>query len=301
MFYVLGFYKFKKLQSLKKHKYLLQKYLIEQNIRGTIILAKEGVNATIACKLVNIKFIINKIKKILDIKKFNSENVSKSKFQPFHRAKVKIKKEIVPMELSLSPKAKNKNNYIEPNKWNKLIKDKDTLVLDSRKPFEYDVGTFKKSINPKVDNFRDFPKYLSKLNKKKPIAMFCTGGIRCEKASIYLKRKGFKNVHQLKGGILNYLGKIGKKDSLWKGECYVFDNRISVKHKLKQGTYSMCSGCRKPVSLEEKKSNKYFEGISCPKCHDHLTDSQKARFAMRQKQILIAKKIGKKHIFQKEY
>ena len=131
--------------------------------------------------------------------------------------------------------------------------------------------------------------------------MFCTGGIRCEKASVYLKRKGFKNVFQLKGGILNYLKKINEKKSLWRGECYVFDNRVSVKHKLKIGTYSMCSGCRKPVSVQEKKSKKYAEGVSCPKCHDCLTESQKARFAMRQKQILLAKKMGKKHIFQKEY
>ena len=237
MFNVFGFYKFKKLQSLKKKKYLLQKNLIKQNIRGTIILAKEGVNATIAGKYEDIKFIINKIKKILDIKIFDSDNISKCKFQPFHRGKVKIKKEIVPMNLSLSPKTKNKNKYIEPNKWNKLIKNKDTLVLDSRKPFEYDVGTFKKSINPNVDNFREFPKYLNKLNKKKSIAMFCTGGIRCEKASVYLKKKGFKNVYQLRGGILNYLNKVNKKKSLWKGECFVFDNRISVKHGLIKGTY----------------------------------------------------------------
>jgi len=299
MFNVFGFYKFKKLQSLKKQKYLLQKYLIEQNIRGTIILAKEGFNGTIAGKPAYIRFIVNKIKKTFNIKKFDSENISKCKFQPFHRAKVKIKKEIVPMGLSLSPKTKN--NHIEPNKWNKLIKDKDTLVLDSRKPFEYDVGTFKKSINPKVDNFRDFPKYLNKLNKKKSIAMFCTGGIRCEKASFFLKKKGFKNVYQLRGGILNYLKKVNKKKSLWKGECFVFDNRISVKHGLIKGTYSMCSGCRKPISLKDKKSTKYEEGVSCPNCHDRLSNYQKERFRMRQKQINIAKKSGKKHIFQKEY
>ena len=301
MFNVFGFYKFKKLQFLKKNKYLLQKCLIKHNIRGTIILAKEGINATIAGEFADITFIINKIKKTLDVKSFDSENTSKCKFQPFHRAKIKIKKEIVPMELSLSSKIKNKNNYIEPNKWNKLIKDKDTLVLDSRKPFEYDVGTFKKSINPKVDNFRDFPKYLSKLNKKKPIAMFCTGGIRCEKASFFLKKKGFKNVYQLKGGILNYLKKFNKKKSLWKGECFVFDNRISVKHGLIKGTYSMCSGCRKPISPKDKKSNKYEEGVSCPNCHDRLSNSQKERFRMRQKQINLAKKSGKKHIFQKEF
>jgi len=301
MFNIFGFYKFKKLQSLKKKKYLLQKNLIEQNIRGTIILAKEGVNATIAGQYVDTISIINMIKKTLDIKSFDSENISKCKFQPFHRAKIKIKKEIVPMKLPLSQKIKNKNTYIEPNKWNKLIISKDTLVLDSRKSFEYDVGTFKKSINPNVNNFRDFPKYLNKLNKKKTIAMFCTGGIRCEKASVYLTKKGFKNVYQLKGGILNYLNKVNKKKSLWKGECFVFDNRISVKHGLIKGTYLMCSGCRKPISVKDKKSSKYEDGVSCPNCHDRLTNSQKERFRMRQKQISLAKKSGKKHIFQKEF
>ena len=301
MFSVFGFYRFKKLQFLSKKKYLLQNYLIKKNIRGTIILAKEGVNATIAGKYVDIKFIINKINKTLDIKNFDSENISKCNFQPFHRGKVKIKKEIVPMDLFLSQKTKNNNNYIEPNKWNKFIKDKNTLVLDSRKPFEYNVGTFKKSINPNVDNFREFPRYLNKLNKKKSIAMFCTGGIRCEKASVYLKKKGFNNVYQLRGGILNYLNKVNKQKSLWKGECFVFDNRISVKHGLIKGTYSMCSGCRKPISSKDKKSNKYEEGVSCPNCHDRLSNSQKERFRMRQKQINLAKKSGKKHIFQKEF
>ena len=163
------------------------------------------------------------------------------------------------------------------------------------------MGTFKNSINPNIKNFRDFPKYLEKIDKSKPVAMFCTGGIRCEKASLFLKRKGFKNVFQLKGGILNYLNKTEKKNSLWKGECFVFDNRVSLKHKLKQGTYSICSGCRTPISLIEKKSSKYEEGVSCPNCHDALTNSQKARFRMRQKQINLAKKSGTKHIFQKEY
>tara|TARA_B100001971_G_C17792863_1_gene335427 strand:- start:182 stop:577 length:396 start_codon:yes stop_codon:yes gene_type:complete len=131
--------------------------------------------------------------------------------------------------------------------------------------------------------------------------MFCTGGIRCEKASIYLEKKGFKKIFQLKGGIINYLDKVKKNKSLWKGECFVFDNRISLKHNLIVGTYSMCSGCRKPISRKDKKSNKYEEGVSCPRCHDNLTSSQRERFRMRQKQILIAKKTGKKHIFQKEY
>ena len=190
---------------------------------------------------------------------------------------------------------------IEPKKWNKIISNKKNLVIDARKPFEFNVGTFKNAINPNINNFRDFPKYLKKINKKTPIAMFCTGGIRCEKASIYLEKKGFKNIYQLKGGIINYLDNVKKNKSLWKGECYVFDNRISLKHKLVIGTYSMCSGCRKPISRKDKKSNKYEEGVSCPRCNDTLTDLQKERFRMRQKQIVIAKKTSKNHIFQKEY
>ena len=301
MFNVFGFYKFKQLKSLKENKSLLQNYLFKKNIRGTIILATEGINATISGKPLDLKNIINKIKKLFNFEKFDSENLSKSKFQPFRRSKVKIKKEVVPMGLHLFSKNKKKNNHIEPYNWNNLIKNKNTFILDSRKPFEYKVGTFKRSVNPDVDNFKEFPKYLNKLNKKKPIAMFCTGGIRCEKASVFLKKKGFKNVYQLRGGILNYLKKANKKKSLWKGECFVFDNRISVKHGLIKGTYSMCSGCRKPISPEDKKSTKYEEGVSCPNCHDRLSNSQKERFMMRQKQINLAKKSGKKHIFQKEY
>ena len=301
MFDVFGFYKIKRIKSLKKKKSLLDNYLIKKNIKGTIIIANEGLNGTISGKFLNLKNIINKIKKIFEISKFDSENNSKCKFQPFHRRKVKIKKEVVPMSLFISSRNKKKDNHIEPEKWNKLISNKNTLVLDSRKPLEFNVGTFKKSINPDVENFREFPKYLNKLNKKKSIAMFCTGGIRCEKASVYLEKKGFKNVYQLKGGILNYLKKVKKNKSLWKGECFVFDNRISLKHGLITGTYSMCSGCRKPISITDKKSKKYEKGVSCPNCHDTLTKSQKERFRMRQKQIVLAKKLGKKHIFQKEF
>ena len=195
----------------------------------------------------------------------------------------------------------SKKYYIEASKWNNLLKQKDVHILDVRKSFEYHVGTFKGAKNPNLDNFRDFPKYFKKFNKNSKIAMFCTGGVRCEKASNYLKRKGFNNVFQLKGGILNYLKNISQNSSMWKGECYVFDNRVSVKHKLKIGTYSICSGCRKPISLNEKKSEKYFEGISCPKCHDKLSVSQKERFTMRQKQIIDAKKLGRNYFFKKEY
>ena len=301
MFSVFGFYKFYKLKSLKKNQPLLQKYLVKRKIRGTIILSPEGINGSISGKYSDLVKITSSIKKMFGFKKFDSNNFSKSEFQPFYRGKVKIKNEVVPMGLHLTLKDKSKSNHIEPLKWNSLIKNKDTIVLDSRKPFEYDVGTFKGSVNPDVSNFREFPRYLNKLNKKKPIAMFCTGGIRCEKASVFLKKKGFINVYQLKGGVLNYLKKINKKESLWKGECFVFDNRISVKHGLIVGDYSMCSGCRKPISSKDKNSKKYEEGVSCASCHDNLTKVQKERFRMRQRQINLAKKIGTKHIFQKEF
>ena len=301
MFKVVGFYKFTKIKSLKKNKVFLQKFFISNHIRGTLIIAKEGLNGTISGSIKDIDKTTKKLKSLFSFKQFDSSNESKSKFHPFNKPKVKIKKEIVPMNLSINPKERNMNSHLDPKDWNKLIKNKKTHIIDTRKPFEYKVGTFKRSVNPNVTNFRDFPKYLNKLKKNKPVAMFCTGGIRCEKTSVYLKKKGFKNIYQLNGGILNYLNKIKKNESLWKGECFVFDNRISLKHGLKLGSYSMCSGCRMPISRKEKRSNKYEEGVSCPNCYDKLKETQKSRFRMRQSQIYKAKQSGKKHIFQKEF
>ena len=299
MFYISGFYKFKKIHHIKKAKKSLIDIFVKYKVRGTIIISSEGINGTISSKKKFLETAIKKIKKTFNITNFDSQNLSKNKFQIFHKGKVKIKKEVVPMGIKIS---KRKTiNHLEPSKWNKFISNKKTILIDARKPFEYKVGTFKGSINPKINNFREFPHYLKKLDKNQTIAMFCTGGIRCEKASVYLEKKGFNNVYQLKGGIINYLKKIKKNKSLWKGECYVFDNRISIKHGLAVGTHSMCSGCRKPISIKDKKSLKYEEGVSCPNCHDTLTNSQKERFRMRQKQINVAKKLGRKHIFQKEF
>ena len=298
MFHISGFYKFKRIKNIKKSKELLNNFFTEHDIRGTVIISLEGINGTISSKKKELQLALLKIKKIFNISKFDSQNFAINKFQIFHRGKVKIKKEVVPMGLKITKR--NTKHHIEPNKWNKLIANKKTILIDARKPFEFNVGTFKGAINPEINNFREFPKYLKKLDKNQKIAMFCTGGIRCEKASVYLDKKGFKNVYQLKGGIINYLKKVNKSKSFWNGECYVFDNRISLKHGLDTGTYVMCSGCRKPVSFKDKKSIKYEEGVSCPNCHDSLTTSQKERFRMRQKQINLAKKLGKKHIFQKE-
>ena len=300
MLVILGFYKFKKLKLLNKNKLILQKYFTDNSIRGSLIISKEGLNGTISGKPKNISLIKKKIKDLFSIINFDTENISKSKFHPFHKHKIKIKKEVVPMGLNISSKIK-KSNHIEPQKWNNLIKKKNTLILDARKSFEHEVGTFSKAVNPKINHFREFPKYLNKLDKKNPVAMFCTGGIRCEKASFYLKQKGFKNIYHLNGGILNYLKTIKKKSSMWTGECFVFDNRVSVKHGLAAGSYSICSGCRNPVSPKDKKSKKYEEGVSCSRCFDTLTITQKIRFRMRQKQIKRAKEAGKMHIFQKEF
>ena len=299
MYYISGFYKFKKISNIIKTKKVMQAFFINRGIRGTIIISTEGINGTISAKKKILDEAINKIKKTFTFSKFDSINYSKCRHQPFHRGKAKAKNEVVPMGIKIHKR--KSTNHIDPAKWNKLIRAKNTFLLDARKPFEYKVGTFKRSINPNVDNFREFPSYLQNLKKNKTIAMFCTGGIRCEKASVFLEKKGFKNIFQLKGGIINYLKKIKKKESLWKGECYVFDNRVSIKHGLIPGSFSMCSGCRKPISAKDKKSNKYEEGVSCPNCHDYLKPSQKERFRMRQKQINLAKKLGKKHIFQKEF
>ena len=209
MYFISGFYKFKKISDIKKNKGIMQAYFINKAIRGSIIISKEGINGTISAKKKNLDLTVKKIKKTFKFSKFDSINLSMCFFQPFHRGKVKIKKEVVPMGIKIIKK--KSESHVDPIRWNKLIRDKNTFLLDARKPFEYKVGTFERAINPNIDNFRQFPSYLKSLEKDKTIAMFCTGGIRCEKVSMFLEKKGFKNVFQLKGGIINYLKKIKKK------------------------------------------------------------------------------------------
>tara|TARA_Y100000994_G_scaffold244975_1_gene245783 strand:+ start:440 stop:1339 length:900 start_codon:yes stop_codon:yes gene_type:complete len=299
MYHIFGFYKFKKLKKLSTYKKVLNNFFLKKNIRGTLIISSEGINGTISGKKKDLNLATSKIQKVFNFTNFDNKNMSINTFQPFHRSKIKIKNEVVPMGIKI--KSRKTDGHLSPKKWNQLICDKNTLLIDARKPFENEVGSFKNSLNPNITNFRQFPKFLKNLDKRKSIAMFCTGGIRCEKASIFLEKKGFKNIYQLKGGIINYFKNVDKSESLWRGECFVFDNRISLNHNLKPGSYSMCSGCRNPISKQDKKSKKYEEGVSCPKCHDTLTNTQKDRFRMRQKQINVAKKTGNRHIFQKEY
>ena len=299
MYHIFGFYKFKKLKKLSTYKKVLNNFFLKKNIRGTLIISSEGINGTISGKKKDLNLATSKIQKVFNFTNFDNKNMSINTFQPFHRSKIKIKNEVVPMGIKI--KNRKTDGHLSPKKWNQLICDKNTLLIDARKPFENEVGSFKNSLKPNIKNFRQFPNFLKKLDKNKSIAMFCTGGIRCEKASVFLEKKGFKNIYQLKGGIINYFKNVDKSESLWKGECFVFDNRISLNHNLTPGSYSMCSGCRNPVSKKDKKSKKYEEGVSCPKCHDTLTNTQKDRFRMRQKQINVAKKTGNRHIFQKEY
>ena len=298
MYKIFGFYKFKKIKNIKLLKKNLKNFIEEEEVRGTIIISIEGINGTISFKPTKYKKVKNKILNLLNIRKLDNENISYYKYQAFKKGKIKIKKEVVPIGMKLN-KIVTKNK-VEPKDWNKFILKKETVLIDTRKSFEFKVGTFKGSINPELNNFRDFPQYFKTLKKNQNIGMFCTGGIRCEKASAYLKKKGFKNVYQLKGGIINYLDNVKKKDSLWSGDCFVFDNRVSIKHGLKPGNLKICPGCRNPIKLSERKSKFYEQGVSCPNCYNNLTNSQKQRFRMRQKQILTAKKHGKKYFFQRE-
>ena len=298
MYKIFGFYKFKQIKNIKLLKKNLENFIEEEEVRGSIIISIEGINGTISFKPTKYKKVKNKILNLLNIRKLDNENISYYKYQAFKKGKIKIKKEVVPIGMKLN-KIVTKNK-IEPKDWNKFILKKETVLIDTRKSFEFKVGTFKGSINPELNNFRDFPRYFKTLKKNQNIGMFCTGGIRCEKASAYLKKKGFKNVYQLKGGIINYLDNVKKKDSLWSGDCFVFDNRVSIKHGLKSGNLKICPGCRNPIKLSERKSIFYEQGVSCPNCYNKLTNSQKQRFRMRQKQILTAKKNGKKYFFQRE-
>ena len=281
---VVGFYKIKKISKLEKNQNLLKEFFSKSLVKGVVIISSEGINGTIAGKKNNVNKCTNYIKKKFSIKEFDSNNFSKIEYQPFNRVKIKIKKEVVPIGLKLTPLQKKEHRYVEPRNWNKLIKNKDVTVIDVRKPMEFKLGTFKNAMDAGIKNFRQFPSFFKKLNKNKKIAMFCTGGIRCEKAANFLQKKGFKEVHQLKGGILNYLKTINKSKSLWIGECFVFDKRVSLKHKLIPGNYIICSACRTPVSTKERSSRKYVEDISCPNCYDKLTKNKKNKLLMRKQQ-----------------
>jgi len=289
MITILSFYKFKKIKKLKLIKKMLFKKINLLSVKGLIILSPEGINGTLSGSQKNISIIKKHILSYFNISKFDVQNITKSNFVPFLKTKIKIKSEVVPINEKYDFAKKIHKNYLTPIQWNKFLEKKNNKIIDARKPFEYEVGTFKKAINPNTKNFREFKSYLSTIKKKDQIGMFCTGGIRCEKASNYLYKQGFKNVYMLKGGIINYFNEIKPRNSKWKGECFVFDNRVTIKKDTKPGTYGICNACRMPISRKEMKSTKYKIGLSCPKCYDNLTDEQIKRFTIRHKQILNSK------------
>ena len=284
---VISFYKFVKINNPKKLRKSLLDILLNEDVVGTFLIAKEGINATVSGSDISLK----KIMKFLDKQKgFNDIEYkhSCSIKRVFKRLKIKVKDEIVALGKKEIDPSKTTRNYIEPRNWNKLIADPDVLLIDTRNTYEIKIGTFLGAENPNIKNFRDFPNFVkNKLNSKKnqKIAMFCTGGIRCEKASSYLLEKGFKDVYQLKGGILKYLEQNTKKNSRFKGECFVFDERVSVNKKLKNGRYQQCYACRIPISKDDISSIHYKKGISCPHCFSKTSKRQKNRFAERQNQI----------------
>ena len=289
MIEILSFYKLKKLNKIKSLRKKIFDKIFENNVKGLVIISPEGINGTIAGKKKNIIILSKYIKRIILIRNFDVQNRLNSNFAPFLKLKVKLKNEVVPINETYKFNQKNKKNYLSPRKWDQFLKVKGAKIIDARKPFEYEIGTFKGSINPNTKNFRDFKNYLMGLKKNEPIGMFCTGGIRCEKASNYLDNKGFKNVYMLKGGIINYFNKTNPVRSNWLGECFVFDNRVTIKKNTKLGNYSICNGCRMPLHNKEKKSPKFKIGLSCPKCYDNLTKDQFKRFTMRHQQIVKSK------------
>jgi Predicted sulfurtransferase len=298
MIEILSFYKFKKLNKIKSLRKKIFDKIFENNVKGLVIVSPEGINGTIAGKKKNIIILSKYIKRIILIRSFDVQNRLNSNFVPFLKLKVKLKNEVVPINETYKFNQKNKKNYLSPRKWDQFLKVKGAKIIDARKPFEYEIGTFKGSINPNTKNFRDFKNYLMGLKKNEPIGMFCTGGIRCEKASNYLDNKGFKNVYMLKGGIINYFNKTNPVKSNWLGECFVFDNRVTIKKSTKLGNYTICNGCRMPLHNKEKKSPKFKIGLSCPKCYENLTKDQFKRFTMRHQQIVKSKNNYK---FKKKY
>ena len=301
--YIYTFYRFKDLKNIKYIKIQLDKFSKDKLILGTILIANEGINGTISGTKKDLELLIIEIKKILKIKKI-SLKISKNQFIPFYRLKIRLKKEIVTIgDKSVKPK-KVTGKYILPKDWDKIINNKNYLIIDTRNIYEIGIGSFKNALNPKINSFRDFPKRIKslKVDKKQPIAMFCTGGIRCEKASSYLINTGFKDVSQLDGGILNYLEyKKNKKINMWTGECFVFDNRVSVDKDLLKGSHEQCFGCRHPITKNDMKLKTYIKGASCKYCARDKTNKKINSSLVRQSQIDIAEKKLEKHSFKKIY
>ncbi|OUS23651.1 hypothetical protein A9Q99_26780 [Gammaproteobacteria bacterium 45_16_T64] len=295
---VSALYKFVALDNFEDLKAPLLKVMLDNGVRGTLLLAKEGINGTVASTQEGVDALLawlssdDRLAGIVHKESYDEE-------MPFYRTKVKLKKEIVTMGVEGIDPKQVVGTYVKPTEWNDLISDPDVVLVDTRNDYEVEIGTFKNAVNPNTKTFREFPKYVKDNMdpvKHKKVAMFCTGGIRCEKSTAYMKEQGYEEVYHLEGGILKYLEEVPKDESLWEGECFVFDNRVSVNHDLDKGIYDQCHACRMPVTDEEKQHEKFEQGVSCHHCYDEQTPEQRNRYMERQRQIQIAAKRGEAHI-----
>ncbi len=297
-FIVAALYKFVNLDDYVSLRAPLQARCEALGISGTLLLANEGINGTIAGTRANIDAILAYLRsdtRLADL----THKESFAEAQPFHRMKVKLKKEIVTMGVAGVDPTSLVGSYVQPEQWNVLITDPDVVLVDTRNDYEVDVGTFQGAINPHITTFREFPEYVKNNfapDRQPRVAMFCTGGIRCEKASAYMLEQGFPEVYHLQGGILKYLELVPEEESLWQGECFVFDQRVAVGQGLQPGHYALCFGCSRPINRNEMASEKYEKGVSCPNCHDQLSSEKIAAARERQKQVELAQRKGLTHI-----
>jgi UPF0176 protein len=295
---VCALYKFVTLENFQALQRPLLELMETQQVRGTLLLAAEGVNGTIAGSRPAIDTVLDWLRSDPRLADLDCKESLTDK-TPFNRAKVKLKKEIVTMGVAGIDPQRVVGAYVSPKEWNQLLLDPEVLVVDTRNDYEIKVGSFKNAINPHLQNFREFPEYAKEHlapHKHQKIAMFCTGGIRCEKSTAYLKEQGFNEVYHLKGGILKYLEEVPEQETLWQGECFVFDERVTVNQQLEKGTHEQCNACRLPITAEDKTSAKYQHGVSCPYCYDKVAPERKTRFIEREKQMELAKSRGEAHI-----
>ena len=295
---VAALYHFVSLDNYTDLRQPLLNQMLKNNIMGSLLLAREGINGTVAGTQPSIDRLLAWIRTDSRLQNIRCK-FSYDEEMPFYRSRVKLKKEIVTMGIEDIDPNRSVGTHVKPSDWNALISDPEITLVDTRNTYESAIGSFRNATMANTESFRDFPQYVrDKLDPitHRRIAMFCTGGIRCEKSTAYLKQLGFDQVYHLQGGILKYLQEVPESESLWQGECFVFDNRVSVDHALEKGSYDQCHACRLPITETDKQSRKYQQGVSCPACYDRNTDRQRKRFAEREKQVRLAKLRGESHI-----
>ncbi|WP_299870079.1 rhodanese-related sulfurtransferase [uncultured Hoeflea sp.] len=288
---VAALYHFARLPGFEALQAPLSDLCEQSGVRGTLLLAREGINGTIAGSRQGIDSVLEHLRAIPQLKDLEHKESGAHKI-PFRRMKVRLKKEIVTMGVPDIDPLEGVGAYVDPADWNALISDPETLIIDTRNGYEVGIGTFKDAVNPETRTFREFPEWVENAgieDKNRPIAMFCTGGIRCEKATAFMRANGYGNVFHLKGGIVKYLEEVDEKDSLWEGSCFVFDERVAVTHGLRESDEILCRACRNPVTPEEQASPVFEEGVSCPHCYNSRSDEDRERFRMRHHQMLAAR------------